>query len=70
LKRPSAFQDWFLRLLPVASLTILTLAIGLLAEPIMDLSMRASEQLMNPSAYIESVMGVVQQAHLPYVPQQ
>jgi multicomponent Na+:H+ antiporter subunit D len=68
--RPSSFQDWFLRLLPVASLAILTVAIGLMAEPILDLSMRASEQLMNPSGYIKSVMGVVQQAHLPPLPGQ
>jgi hypothetical protein len=41
-----------------------------LAEPILDLSMRAAEQLMNPSGYIESVLGVVQQAQLPSLPQQ
>jgi len=62
------FQDWLLRLLPVASLAILTVAIGLLAEPILDLSMRAAEQLMNPSGYIESVLGVVKRAQLPPLP--
>ncbi len=70
MRPPSHFQAWFLRLLPVVSLALLTVVIGLLAEPILDLSMRAAEQLMDPSGYIRSVMGVVQEAHVPALSQQ
>jgi multicomponent Na+:H+ antiporter subunit D len=63
-----SFDAWFLRLLPVTSLAILTIVIGLMAEPILDLSLRTSEQLMNPSGYIRSVMEVIEQTQLPTLP--
>jgi multicomponent Na+:H+ antiporter subunit D len=44
-------------LLPVALLAILTVAIGLFAQPFFALAERAAEQLMNPEAYIRAVLG-------------
>lgn len=52
--RPNA--GW-LRLLPAISLAVITVIIGLSAEPIFNLSMRAAEQLLNPAAYIQAVLG-------------
>jgi multicomponent Na+:H+ antiporter subunit D len=42
---------------PVAALTIILIAIGLLAEPLVSLSFQAAEQLMNPTGYIQAVSG-------------
>jgi multicomponent Na+:H+ antiporter subunit D len=42
---------------PVAVLAIGTLAIGLFAEPFLDISLRAADELMDPSRYIETVLG-------------
>jgi multicomponent Na+:H+ antiporter subunit D len=44
-------------LVPIASLAILTVGIGLAAEPIFVLSTRAAEQLLNPTEYIQAVLG-------------
>lgn len=44
--------------LPTVILAVMTLAIGLWAEPLFRLSMRASEQLLNPREYINAVLGV------------
>ncbi|TVQ67543.1 MAG: Na+/H+ antiporter subunit D [Oceanospirillales bacterium] len=44
--------------LPVIILTVLTLLIGLMAQPIYMISEFAAEQLLNPSGYIEAVLGV------------
>jgi multicomponent Na+:H+ antiporter subunit D len=53
-------QAWFLYLLPVATLALLIVAMGLAAEPIFDLATRAATQLSNPAGYREAVLGVVQ----------
>ncbi len=42
---------------PVAVLAMLTTMIGLVAEPILALSMRAAEQLLNPALYVQAVLG-------------
>jgi multicomponent Na+:H+ antiporter subunit D len=42
---------------PILGLAALTVAIGLGAGPVLELSLRASEQLMEPSIYIEAVLG-------------
>jgi multicomponent Na+:H+ antiporter subunit D len=44
--------------LPIVILAAMTLAIGLWAEPLFRLSMRASEELLNPEGYIKAVLGV------------
>jgi multicomponent Na+:H+ antiporter subunit D len=54
------FNAWLLRLLPVAALAAFVVIIGLLAEPLFDLSTRAAEQLLNPAGYVATVLGVVQ----------
>lgn len=44
-------------LLPLIFLVALLLIIGLIAEPLMAISLRAAEQLLNPAGYIAAVMG-------------
>lgn len=44
-------------MLPIATLALIAVAIGLAAEPLMALAMRAAEQLLNPAAYIHAVLG-------------
>ncbi len=44
--------------LPVALLALLTLGIGLWAEPLLGLSQAAAQELLEPSRYIEAVLGV------------
>ena len=43
--------------LPMCMLAGLTLTIGLMAEPFMTLAERAAEQLLDPTAYIQAVLG-------------
>ena len=43
--------------LPIGALTVLTLAIGVAAEPVFALSMRAAEQLVDPTEYLRVVLG-------------
>lgn len=50
----------FTWLLPIGVLAGLTVLIGLIAEPVLVLSWRAAEQLMNPAQYIEAVLGETQ----------
>ncbi len=47
-------------LLPIVALAALTLVIGLTVEPLYMLSTRAAEQLLNPAAYIQAVLGGTQ----------
>lgn len=44
-------------LAPITALAVLTVAIGLLAEPVFALAERAAAQLLNPAEYIETVLG-------------
>lgn len=44
-------------LAPITVLAVLTVAIGLLAEPVFALAERAAAQLLNPAEYIETVLG-------------
>jgi multicomponent Na+:H+ antiporter subunit D len=44
-------------LLPIATLATLTVLIGLAAGPLLALSMRAADQLLNPREYIQAVLG-------------
>jgi multicomponent Na+:H+ antiporter subunit D len=46
-----------LLVLPIASLALATILIGLAAEPLYLLASRAAEQLMNPAEYIDAVLG-------------
>jgi multicomponent Na+:H+ antiporter subunit D len=43
--------------MPVAALAFLTVILGLAAEPFFELSMRAAEQLMDPTIYVRAVLG-------------
>ena len=42
---------------PIAALALVTVVIGLAAEPVYLLASRAAEQLMNPTEYIQAVLG-------------
>ena len=60
----AAMQSWrhdpstrLLMLTPIVTLAAITLTIGLFAEPFVDYSMRAANQLMNKSIYIDAVFG-------------
>ncbi len=44
-------------LLPIGALAAITLTIGLAAEPFVDFSMRAANQLLEPLGYMEAVLG-------------
>jgi multicomponent Na+:H+ antiporter subunit D len=44
-------------LLPIAALAAVTVAIGVLAEPLYRLAARAAGQLLDPSAYVGAVLG-------------
>jgi multicomponent Na+:H+ antiporter subunit D len=41
-------------------LALLTVLIGLYAEPVFELATRAAEQLLNPAEYIYAVLGELQ----------
>ena len=42
---------------PVGVLALITVLLGLGAEPVFDLAARAAEQLLNPETYIQTVLG-------------
>ena len=48
--------SWAVMLLPIALLAALTVTIGLAAEPILVLSARAAEELLNPANYVHIVL--------------
>ncbi|HEX9874164.1 MAG TPA: Na+/H+ antiporter subunit D [Deferrimonas sp.] len=43
--------------LPMIALALLTVAIGLLAQPVFELSLQAAQQLLDPRLYIHAVLG-------------
>ena len=43
-------------IVPIACLSVVTVAISVAAEPVFSLALRASEQLLNPEIYIHAVM--------------
>ncbi|WP_020007818.1 Na+/H+ antiporter subunit D [Salinicoccus albus] len=43
-------------LLPAAPLVVLTIVMGIVAEPVFNYSLQIAEQIMDPSIYIESVL--------------
>jgi multicomponent Na+:H+ antiporter subunit D len=46
-----------LLVIPILVLALLTVVIGLSAEPFYDLARQAAEQLMDPAIYIRAVLG-------------
>lgn len=53
---PQAGSKWTILLAAVASLALITVIMGLGASPAFALALRAGEQLMNPTAYIQAVL--------------
>ena len=54
---PMPKGKWFIFLLPMMVLTVITVAIGIFAGPIFDYAQAAAGQLMNPAGYIHAVLG-------------
>lgn len=54
---PPMSADARLMLVPIALLALLTVAIGLAPGVLLELSVRAAEELMNPAGYVTCVMG-------------
>jgi multicomponent Na+:H+ antiporter subunit D len=50
-------KSWYLQVVPVVALILVILALGLLPEPIFQLSQTAANQLMTPTEYIRIVLG-------------
>lgn len=51
-------QQWATLLAPIVMLAAITVMIGLGASPTFELALRASEQLLDPSAYIQAVLEI------------
>ncbi len=51
---PRSYSAW--KIAPVCVLALLTLLIGLCAEPVYQLAVKAADELMNPQAYINAVL--------------
>lgn len=62
----SAGRRWMM-LLPIVSLAAITLTIGLNVEPFLEYSIRAGDQLSNPVAYINAVLGETIEASMESV---
>ncbi len=54
---PLPRQQMALLIMPIVVLASLTVLLGLFAEPVLRLSFHAADQLWNPSAYIQAVLG-------------
>ena len=50
-------RTWVLYMIPILTLTVLTILMGLAVEPVMHLMNAAAGQLMNPDGYIQAVLG-------------
>jgi multicomponent Na+:H+ antiporter subunit D len=50
-------RTWLLLMGPTAVLGLLTVVMGLAAEPVLNLSTRAAIQLLSPAIYIQAVLG-------------
>jgi multicomponent Na+:H+ antiporter subunit D len=55
--RPGAAARLRLMMAPIAVLAVLTLGIGLAAEPVFTLTLRTAEQLLDPALYVQAVLG-------------
>jgi multicomponent Na+:H+ antiporter subunit D len=49
--------NWFFHLAPIVVLAVFTILIGLVAEPFLQLAHQAAAQLLDPSQYIQTVLG-------------
>lgn len=54
---PSLPGNWYCLLMPMVALAAVTICIGLFAGSVFDLAQAAAVQLMDPSGYIEAVLG-------------
>ena len=48
---------WMMKWVPVLTLTILILVLGLVAEPFLKLTQQAADQILIPGEYIQTVLG-------------
>jgi multicomponent Na+:H+ antiporter subunit D len=54
---PASGGGLALLVVPMAMLALLTLAIGLWAQPLLELATRSAAQLLDPAVYVEAVLG-------------
>lgn len=54
---PSDRFGWTMRLIPAVILTVATVLIGLGAEPVFRVALIAADQLLNPTLYVQAVLG-------------
>ncbi len=54
---PLRRAEWVAFIVPIVALAALTVLFGLAFEPVLQLSMRAAEQLLHPTEYIRAVLG-------------
>jgi multicomponent Na+:H+ antiporter subunit D len=57
MAKPGFFEKPGLAIGPIVMLALLTVSIGLIAQPLLTLASAAAEQLLNPAAYIRIVLG-------------
>lgn len=50
-------QNWLPYLIPIGTMAVILIFMGLSAEPMVNLSLQAAEQLMSPTDYVETVLG-------------
>ena len=50
-------QGMGMLLVPISGMALLTVALGIGAEGLFTLAMRAADQLLEPTAYIQAVLG-------------
>lgn len=53
---PTDKAGWIFRLAPITILVICTLVMSFAAQPILDVTMEAANQLLDPSIYVQSVL--------------
>ena len=66
--RPVSRGDMVRLAAPIAGLAAITLAIGVYAQPLFELALRASEELMDPAVYVAAVLGPEAAAQLSPLP--
>ncbi|MBZ0292847.1 MAG: Na+/H+ antiporter subunit D [Anaerolineae bacterium] len=52
-------RNLWLRLMPIAVLAVFTIAMGIVAEPLLSLATQAAEQLISKQGYLQAVLGAV-----------
>ncbi len=60
VREPETRNNRYLLYAPIVSLTVLTIVLGIWAEPFLELSDQAAHDLFYPAAYLQAVLEVIQ----------